>query len=170
MEREAESLLVAAGGVADTITFRRRADLRYVGQGFEVTTPVPGGVLGPDEAAELRASFLETYQTLFGRHIAELPIESMSWRLEASGPVPNVALELAGQPAVNDALLKGERQVFFPETGFAPCAVYNRYALRQGMEIVGPAVIEERESTLVIGPDARATVDRVLNLIVTIGD
>jgi N-methylhydantoinase A len=168
MEREAQALLVAAGGVADTIALRRQADLRYVGQGFEVTTPIPGGALGPEHLAEIRASFLDTYQALFGRHISELPIESMSWRLEASGPVPNVALNFGGQPTAHENPRKGQRQVYFPETGFAPCTVYNRYALQAGMELPGPAVIEERESTTVVGPDALVTVDRYLNLIIEI--
>ena len=63
---------------------------------------------------------------------------------------------------------KGQREVYFPETGFAPCTVYNRYALRPGMEVPGPAVIEERESTTVVGPDAVVTIDRFLNLIIEI--
>src|SRR3954454_5425811 len=168
MEREAESLLVAAGGVADTIALKRRADLRYVGQGFEVTTPIPSGTPGPEHVEEIRASFLETYQALFGRHVATLSIESMSWRLEASGPVPNVALNFGGQPTEAQDPRKGQREVYFPETGFASCTVFNRYALRSGMELPGPAVIEERESTTVVGPDAVVTIDRFLNLIIEI--
>ena len=56
-----------------------------------------------------------------------------------------------------------------PATGFAPCAVYSRYSLPPGAVVPGPAVIEERESTTVVGPDARATVDRFLNLVIEIG-
>ena len=92
----------------------------------------------------------------------------MSWRLEASGPVPNVALNFGGQPTELHDPRKGQRQVYFPETGFAPCAVYSRYALRPGMELPDPAVIEERESTTVVGPDALVTIDRFLNLIIEI--
>jgi N-methylhydantoinase A len=168
MECEAKALLVAAGGVADTIALQRRADLRYVGQGFEVTTPIPGGTLGPDHVGAIRASFLETYQALFGQHVAELPIESISWRLESSGPVPNVELNFGGQPTDQAEPRKGERRMYFPEIGFAPCAVYSRYALRPGMELAGPLVVEERESTTVVGPDARVTVDQFLNLIIDI--
>ena len=56
--------------------------------------------------------------------------------------------------------------MYFPETGFAPCAVYSRYSLKPGMTVDGPAVVEEREYTTVIGPSGRATVDKYLNLIV----
>jgi N-methylhydantoinase A len=60
--------------------------------------------------------------------------------------------------------------VYFPETGFAPCAVYNRYSLKPGMVVEGPAVVEERESTTVIGPRARGTVDRYLNLVIDLDE
>ena len=76
----------------------------------------------------------------------------------------------ADSPTTDAAPLKGEREVFFHETGFAPCSVYDRYALKAGFELSGPAVIEERESTTVIGPGAAATVDQYLNLIVTLGE
>ena len=62
----------------------------------------------------------------------------------------------------------GERYVFFPETGFAPCKIYNRYALKPGDRFRGPAVIEERESTAVAGPDTTVSVDEHLNLIIDI--
>jgi N-methylhydantoinase A len=46
------------------------------------------------------------------------------------------------------------------------CPVLSRYALTAGMEFAGPAVIEERESTMVVGPGARVTVDAHLNLLI----
>ena len=55
----------------------------------------------------------------------------------------------------------------FPETGYAP-PVYNRYALRPGDSFHGPAVVEERESTTVVGPDSTVQVDQFLNLIIDI--
>ncbi len=169
METEARGLLLEAGARAEQIEIRRTADLRYVGQGFEIAAPVPHGRLGPEHLPELKASFLETYERLFARHIADVPVESLSWRLAASGPVPNLSLRFGGQPAASDEPRKAERPVYFPETGLAPCPVYSRYALKPGMTMRGPAVIEERESTTVIGPDGRVSVDRYLNLIVEIG-
>ena len=62
--------------------------------------------------------------------------------------------------------MKGRREVYFFETGFAPCDVYNRYALVEGDIIAGPAIIEERESTTVMPPGTQAAVDSSLNLII----
>jgi N-methylhydantoinase A len=64
---------------------------------------------------------------------------------------------------------KGERQAFFPELGqYLPTPVYLRYALRPGDTFEGPAIVEERESTLVVGPQARVTVDEYGSLIATL--
>jgi N-methylhydantoinase A len=101
--------------------------------------------------------------------VTDVPVEAMSWRLAATAPVPNVQLHFGGQPAAPRDPVKGRRDVYFRETGFAPCAVLDRYALQPGMAFTGPAVVEERESTTVIGPDARLVVDKHLDLIIEIG-
>jgi N-methylhydantoinase A len=142
--------------------------MRYVGQGFEVTVPLGDGPLGPRSLENVRERFLATYAQLFERRITDMPVEAMSWRLAATAPVPNVELNFGGQPARRGDPRKGTRQVYFPQTGFAPCAVYDRYSLQPGTQLAGPAVVEERESTIVVGPDARMTVDKHLNLIVEI--
>ena len=95
-------------------------------------------------------------------------MEALTWRVYASGPTPNVELNFAGQQIDENPADKGERDVFFPETGFAPCKIYNRYALKPGDSFRGPAVIEERESTAVAGPDTTVSVDEHLNLIIDI--
>ena len=62
--------------------------------------------------------------------------------------------------------LKGTRPIFIHEEGgYADVPVYDRYSLRPGTSFPGPAVVEERESTVVVGPDARVSVDSHLNLI-----
>ena len=130
--------------------------MRYVGQGFEIEVAVPDGLLGPDLGAVLHQRFLERYDELFGRRIAGVPVETVTWRLTASGPTPNVRLHFEGQRIDIGAAEKGERQVHFPRTGFAPCKVYNRYGLAAGAAFRGPAVVEEETTTIVIDPGWRA--------------
>ena len=170
MAEDATRALVEAGGDAATITIGRRVEMRYVGQGFEIEVPVPNGVLGPDLGTVLHERFLERYDDLFGRRITGVEVETVTWRLTASGPTPNVRLNFEGQRVDTGAAEKGERQVHFPETGFAPCKVYNRYGLAAGTKFRGPAVVEERESTVVAGPDTTLSVDRYLNLIIDIDE
>ncbi len=168
MARDARALLLEAGADAARIEVRRQADMRHVGQGFEIAVPVPDGRLDPGSLDVMKALFLDTYQQLFDRRLPEVPIEALTWRLNATGPVPNVQLNFAGQRTRATDPVKGTRPVWFADTGFAPCRVYDRYALAAGMKFAGPAVIEERESTTVAGPDARITVDQYLNLIIDI--
>jgi N-methylhydantoinase A len=165
METEARALLVEAGARQDEIVITRHADMRHIGQGFEIPVSVPDGALGPDSTSTLRETFFDAYQKLFERTVRDVPIEAMSWRLAATAPVPNISLNFGGQPAGVGEALKGQRQVYFPETGFAPCDVYDRYALKSGDSFTGPAVVEERESTTVLGPGAKVRVDEYLNLV-----
>ncbi|MEO6783875.1 MAG: hydantoinase/oxoprolinase family protein [Bradyrhizobium sp.] len=169
MEREARRLLADAR--ADELTFERRADMRHVGQGFEIDVLLPAVALGPEAIGSVRESFLETYERLFDRRVESVPIEALSWRLTATAPMSRVALNFIGSDEARDVSrqpVKGHRDVHFPETGYIDCPVYDRYSLRPDDRIDGPAVVEERESTIVIGPDACATIDRFLSVIIDI--
>lgn len=165
MEDEARALLVETGARPEDITMTRTAEMRHVGQGFEISVPIPNGNLEEGSVSAMRDGFFDVYRQLFERTVEEMPIEAMSWRLAASAPVPNIALNFGGQPIGTGEALKGQRDVYFPETGFAPCDVYDRYALSPGDTFEGPAVVEERESTTVVGPGAKVTVDESLNLL-----
>ncbi|MBI2203172.1 MAG: hydantoinase/oxoprolinase family protein [Candidatus Rokubacteria bacterium] len=166
METEARALLTETGADPAEISVRRAADMRYAGQGFEVTVPLPDGALGPARLGEVEAAFHATYRERFGREIGDVAVEALSWRLSASAPVPNVSVKFGGQPTDAGEPRKSTRAVWFPDTGVAPCPVLNRYALPAGLEFIGPVVVEERESTTVIGPGSRVTVDAHLNLLI----
>lgn len=168
MTSAATTRLTEAGAQPGEIAFSRRAEMRHVGQGFEITVPLPDGPLGEASIAAVREAFFAKYEELFGRRIDGVGIEVLTWRLHATAPKSEVALSFDGQKHGSGERIKGQRQVYFPETGFVACDVYNRYALRSGDRFRGPAVVEERESTTVIGPDASVAVDRFLNLVIDI--
>jgi N-methylhydantoinase A len=66
---------------------------------------------------------------------------------------------------------KGARQAYFPEQGrYIDTVVYDRYALNPGMQFEGPAIVEERESTLIIGTRCHARLDESLDIIVGFTD
>lgn len=168
MEKDAVAALIDAGADADNITIRKRVEMRYVGQGFEIDVPLPDDQFDGTIADILHERFLERYDELFGRRISDVPVETITWRLTASGPTPHIDLNFDGQQIDKDNALKGVRDAYFPETGYIPCNVYSRYGLSPGTKIKGPAVIEERESTVVAGPDTTLCVDEYLNLIIDI--
>jgi N-methylhydantoinase A/oxoprolinase/acetone carboxylase beta subunit len=144
--------------------------MRYLGQGHEVEASVPGGRLGPESLPAMIASFEAAYRGLYQRTPQGVPIEVLNWRATVAGPPPALTLTpLAGRGTARDAgtARKGMRPAWFAEAGgFVDTPVYDRYALAPRTEFVGPAIVEERESTAVIGPGGRCRVDDGLAIVV----
>ena len=168
MEAEGTRLLENVGVRSGEITFTRIVGARYMGQGFEIEIPIPGGELTAQSLETVQQSFDKEYLRIYNRLNEGMEIEFIDWRVMASGPKPSV--NLGGNPVDSgrtETALKGHRDVYFPG-GYAEASVYDRYSLQVGMHIKGPAVVEEKESTLVIGPRGTAEVDTWGNIIVTI--
>jgi N-methylhydantoinase A len=158
MEEAGRAMLADAGVAPDDMRFSRSAEMRYVGQGYEIPVPVPSGRVHAGRLEELREAFYTAYRQRYSRFRTDVEVEALTWRLVASGPAPAVALR--GRAAPGGTVEKGRRQAYFSELGaFATCTVYDRYALEPGMVLPGPAIVEERESTIVAGPSATLSVD-----------
>jgi N-methylhydantoinase A len=167
MEEEGRDLLRASGVADPDIRVRRLCDMRYVGQGHEVTVELPGGPLGPDDADRLTALYRKEYRRLYNREGPDVPLEAITWRLEVSGPRPEIRVGCEERaPSSPSEAQKGARKIYLPEDGgFRTVPVYDRYLLGRGAVFEGPAVVEERESTVVLGPGGRAEIDGARNLI-----
>jgi N-methylhydantoinase A len=167
MEAEGRDLLRQAGVPDGEIRVERAADMRLIGQAHEITVELPGATPAAGDEPRLEQAFEHTYTGLFGRTPPNVPMEVVSWRVRLAGPRPDLSLSVASAGGQDCQPLKGERPAYFPELdGYHSTAVYDRYLLRPGAEVRGPAIVEERESTVVIGPRGSARVDDVLNLIV----
>jgi N-methylhydantoinase A len=167
MESEGRALLARAGVGSGDIGVRRIAEMRYVGQGHEVEAAIPEGTLGEGHLAAVTAGFEAAYRALYHRLPQGMPIEALNWRVTVSGPPPAMPATMIAGRAEGGALVKRHRPAYFEEAGgFVETPVYDRYALAPGAELTGPAIVEERESTAVIGPGARCHVDDGLALIV----
>ncbi|HKQ65664.1 MAG TPA: hydantoinase/oxoprolinase family protein [Methylomirabilota bacterium] len=157
--------VVLESAVAGEVMLARSADARYVGQGYEVTVPVPLGRLDGAALARVRSTFHEVYAARYGYANPAEPVEIVTWKLSAVGGSPRVALAKAGAGSV-DVRRKAMRRAYFPEArGYADTPVYDRYELAAGTTLTGPAIVEERESTTVLPPGVTATVDEYANLI-----
>ena len=170
MEASAIDLLESAGVKSEDITIERSADMRYVGQGFEIVVPVPNGDLGSASQCELAAAFNTTYESLFGRVLNDVPVETITWRMTASEPPPRPEIRFqTARSATHSDGIKGERPVFLTdENQFIDCPVFDRYSLDPGAKFYGPAIVEERESTVFVGPDATCKIDEHLNLVMSL--
>ncbi len=131
MAQEARALLTGAGADPATITFRPAADMRYVGQGFEIPVPLPTMSPTATDLPAIRESFLAAYRERFGRALDELPIEAMTWRLAAAAPGRDIDMQGANTVEGRTAL-RGQRRALFEGAGWQDCAVYDRYALAPG--------------------------------------
>ena len=159
MEAEGRALVAKAG--ADAAETRIRVAMRYAGQGYQVEAEVTA--LDRDT---IRAAFEAEYLRLYGRTEPGLPVECVGWRVTVSGPTPR--LDLASGAAPRGIAVKGTRRAWFGGA-FVAAAVLDRAALKPGDVVPGPALIEERESTLVLPPGASARCDAALNLVVEVG-
>ena len=170
LEEQGRQTLLEAGVPEGEMTFTRQADLRHVGQGYEIVVTLPHERLaGVDLESELKPRFFEQYEAIYGHAHRHLGLEITTCRLTASGPKPNVSLKPirpeAGGP--RDAV-KGTRRVFFAELGgFSEVPLYDRSKLSAGATFEGPAIVEEIDSTAVVGPGTRVEIDRYANLNVT---
>ena len=169
MEREARGLLRHAGVAADQIEVRHSADMRHVGQGYEINVPLPGTDPRDIQLDALARHFYGEYERLYEHTYGDLGVELMTLRVLASGPDPRirVATGEGGSESVTDAY-RGERRAFFLDHGFLPTKIYQRKALRPGAVLAGPAVVEAVDSTAVVAPGMSALVDRFGSLVISL--
>jgi N-methylhydantoinase A len=113
--------------------------------------------------------FEREYDRLYGRRGPRVPVEAITWRVVSSGPRPQLQSTNGSGPE-GSVPLRGTRLAWFPALGgYVETPVYDRYALEPGFRFEGPAVVEERESTLVVGPGDEASVLDDLSVHVEIG-
>lgn len=148
MEADARQVIAATGLNAESARVERRADVRYVGQAFEIVVDLPPGPYNAGSAESLQSAFEKAYLAQFTRTPPAGPVEIINVRIAASADA-SVATTNATNTATEAPKLKGERLVWSPAgKAYHATPVYDRYALRPGDAFDGPALIEERESTL----------------------
>lgn len=145
---------------------RIATDIRYQGQGDSLTVRI-GSQLPEDPRAHVLRQFEQDYRELYGSKPSDVEPEVLTWRLRISGPKPKPDISASSRQADP---LRGSRMMWFPDKGFSEGKVYDRYSLSPGFTFGGPAVVEERESTLVVGPKGWATVTDNGNVEVEIHD
>ncbi len=133
--------------------------------------PIPGGTLSGQDTEGIEDAFWREYNRLYGRYVKNVAVEGVTWRLWAHGPIPRIGLKgiRDTERESRKGSLKGTRKAYFPERkDFIETSVYDRYALGPEEKLEGPAIIEERESTVVVSPDSSCSVDRFGNVIIDV--
>jgi N-methylhydantoinase A len=160
MEAEGARTLQKTGSAED-IAFKRSVDVRFIGQGSETNIPIPETNFTEAKREDIRRRFDETYERLYGRTYPDSPVEFINFKVRASLPERLLQLpKIAKRGGSLDDAIKGQRLAYSGIAGdFIPYTVYDRYGLLPGAVFQGPAIVEERESTVIAGEDTSISVD-----------
>jgi N-methylhydantoinase A/oxoprolinase/acetone carboxylase beta subunit len=157
-------------GLEGTWHVSRSVEVRYAGQGHDLVVPLGAGALGAATLPEIQRTHARVYAAHYGyAEPAGAPIEATNWKVEMMcvTPKPPLTRDVAGDA---DAARKADRRVYVADAdGFVTCPVFDRYRLGAGAAVTGPAIVEERETTIVLLPGDRARVDAYGSLIVDLG-
>ncbi len=161
-ELEAEATKILKKEASEkSITFERSLDMRFVGQGSETNVPISERDFRKMKKDEVRRGFDEVYEKLYGRTYPDSELEFINFKVRASLPERLLQLpKLENKKQSLTEAVKGQRPAYSPiARDFIPFTVYDRYKLFPNARFRGPAIIEEKESTVIVGEDASVSVD-----------
>ena len=167
LESHANRDLRDEGFQASQIGIERALDLRYAGQGYEITVPCDWP-LHANSIGALRARFDDTHKQMFGHTAPDEPVEIVSYRLRGIGRVPPVALPKhprLGRPL--SGALRQTRKARF-SGALLDCPVYQRDRLDVGATFSGPAIVDQLDATTVIPSGQTVCVDEFKNILIQI--
>ena len=147
---------------------RRSAGMRYRGQSYEVSVPVTE-LRSADDVAALQQRFHAAHQRRYGHMAQAEAVEIVNFSVTAVGVIPKPELTPSDVPATSTPPVpSATRRAFFDAGEASTVPVFRRESLKPGARIDGPAVFEEKTSTIVLYPGQRAEIDRYLNIEITV--
>jgi len=164
----AKADLAEEGFSEDVIRLERFLDLRYEGQGYELTIQIPMMPLTADSFSSIRKEFDKAHRQQFGHEAPEQRVEIVSYRLVGYGLVPKVNLVANSTRSQQNSLRPScYRKIYSgAEKKFYNCPVFEREALTPGTTLEGPGIFEQMDSTTVIYPGQTMAVDPYKNIII----
>ncbi|GAB3397451.1 hydantoinase/oxoprolinase family protein [Amycolatopsis echigonensis] len=171
LEAQVTEQLTGDGLAPEDFVIERSLDCRYIGQGYELRVPAPAGDIDNTWVASASEAFHQVHERTYLQRFDDKPVHLVNVRVTGIGKVGHVPLaeiESGGEDA--SAAVKGTREAVFWTDGSKPATfpttVYDRALLKAGNVLTGPAIVEQFDSTTVIGPRQRATIDRVGHIII----
>jgi N-methylhydantoinase A len=160
--------LMRRDGIADDASTKAHfAEMRYQGQSHELEVPLESP-LRPDSLPAVVGSFHEFHQRMYSYAKVDEEVEFVVLRAVHSSPAPALIVSPVETASLDAAPVRQRRACFDSSAGFVTTPVFRRAELPVGKEILGPAIVEQEDTTCVIFPAHRAVVDAVGNLIVHI--
>ena len=156
LEKEAKERLIEDNMDEKDIVIQRVADCRYEGQGYEMRVPVIGGEVNENTIEQMKEAFHVAHKKQFGRSYRQVEVEIVNIRVVGTGNIDDlepIKIE-KGNGSIKDAIV-GEREVTFKvdeKPVHMMTKVYDRSLFKAGDEIVGPAIINQMDTTIVVEP------------------
>ncbi len=164
MQAEATAI-VAAGALGAKLQTHRAVEMRYEGQGHEISISLPAGDLQAAHAGKLRKEYETRYARQFGLKIADVPIEFLTWSVNVS-TLSLKELRKTRSAKKTKAVATGKRSVFDPGSGKKEAiAMYSRKDLAPGAQLGGPALVLEPQTTTLVPRGWRCSVAAMGHLI-----
>ena len=168
VSRQAQGIVKA--GTDEKIVEVRSAYMRYIGQGHEIQVPLPSVDITSDEIERIKQSYNCCYTQLYGRTIPDRDIEIMSWSVSVSSLVAqsqkSTVVPKNGSQSAEPSYGKVKRKAYIPVLrDFADIPVYWRPDLQPGDRLVGPALVEEPQTTCFVTEQFTGVIDSGFNLI-----
>jgi N-methylhydantoinase A len=166
LRRCCEGWFAARGIEASARRVGLSVDMRYAGQNYELSVPLPARPVTRETINALAGGFTAAHERLYGFVAEDEPMQLVTFRAEATGIVPKADIRPTADAGPDSSPAQiGHRDVWLREAGaFISCPLYDRDRLLAGNRIEGPAIVEQMDATTLIVPDATATVDPYLNL------
>ena len=170
LRERAEAWFVEEAVPPEARRVARTVDMRYAGQNYELSVPLPDGPVTMAILDALAEGFAAAHERMYGFIAEGETVQLVTYRVEATGVVPKAAFRAAPDAGPDaSAAVVGRRDVWLPEAGgFVSCPVYDREKLRPGNRIDGPAIVEQMDATTVVLPDMTAYVEPYLNLVLEV--
>ncbi len=160
-------------GISDEdITLERSVDCRYVGQGYELRVPAEAGDVDEGWVTAVAEAFHDAHGRTYSQRFDDKPVQLVNIRVTGVGKIPTVRIPdiAAGGPDAAHAIKCMTRALFWErdtsEPAWRDVPVYRREELRAGNAFAGPAIVEQFDSTTIVGINQRASVDRVGHIII----
>jgi N-methylhydantoinase A len=169
MARELADRFTTDGIDLAKVTFERRGDLRYVGQGYELRVPFPDGTLDEAELAKAFMAFHEVHKREYGHHFADSAIEIVNLRLVGAANAATIAKPtVSAGKSLDEARVRTGHCTFRVDgqLGDYPTDFYRRDLLPVGQKIAGPAIVLQMDTTTVVPPQHTVEADSAGNLII----
>ena len=166
LQREIAAQLQKENFTSEDCSFDRQADLRYLGQSYELTVAVPNQPLEAQVWQQIEQRFHQYHERYYGFAKTSDPVEVVNLRLSGFGPQSSI--QLPQLPLVTDPAQPIASHAVYTRGHWLQTAIYDRTQLGRGQEIAGPAIIQEPGATIVLEAGDKATADTYGNLLITI--